>query len=105
MFDLPEENHFFDMPWDQELSNEMVSAWTYFAVDGVPKIATKKLNFDWTLYSGGKNNAKEDVMIFRDTLSIKSDFAKDYRSNVCDFWLNEVGYDVMDNICNAKRSI
>ena len=104
MFNIPEENHFFDMPWDQELSNEMVSAWTHFAVDGVPKIATDKVNFEWTTYSG-KNKENEDVMVFRDTLGMKADFAKKYRSNVCDFWLNEVGYDVMDNICNAKRQL
>eukprot|EP00483_Globobulimina_turgida_P008194 UN08210 len=52
VFNIPEENHAFDMPWNQELSNQMVSAWTDFAIYGTPNITTNKTNFEWSVYSG-----------------------------------------------------
>jgi len=100
VFDIPEENHAFDMPWDQQLSDEMVSAWTGFARDGMPNVDTKKVSMAWTAYGESEN-----VMSFRDTIEMKSGFAGNYRRNVCEYWRNEVGLEVMTSICNSKRSL
>ena len=86
--------------WDQQLSDEMVSAWTGFARNGVPNVSTQKASLAWTAYE--KN---ENVMVFKDTIEMKSGFAGGYRRNVCDYWLNEVGLEVMTSICNSKRSL
>eukprot|EP01084_Bolivina_argentea_P165339 287253_1 len=105
VFNIPEEDHAFDMSWDQELSNQMVSAWTDLAAYGSPNISTDKTQFEWNLYAEkGKENS--DVMIFRDTIKMQTDFETNYRRNVCDFWFSMDNHiDIMSNICNSKRNL
>eukprot|EP01084_Bolivina_argentea_P206287 352238_1 len=89
----PIENVFFEMDWNQNLSDSMVSAWSNFGKVGVPNIMNHDVNVQWTQY--GDSN----VMIFDDNIRTVAQYGKNYRNNVCDFWWNEVGQQTMLNIC------
>eukprot|EP01084_Bolivina_argentea_P140225 246586_1 len=97
VFNKRPENEAFDMPWSQQLANEMMSSWTNFGKYGIPNITdlVDKINVDWTMYKD-----KNSVMMFRDTIKMNDEFETNYRNNVCPFWLNEVGVEIMTRICN-----
>eukprot|EP01084_Bolivina_argentea_P140223 246584_1 len=106
VFDAKEFNIGSGFPWSQTLSNQMMSAWTNFAKYGIPNItdpANWKNDITWPLYSGSTN--KTNVMIFEDKVKVNSTFYKDYRKNVCDFWYNQVAYDVILDLCLDQYGI
>ena len=88
----------FDMPWDQSLANEMVSAWTNFAKYGEPNVtdSTDGVEVEWPYYGGA---GESNVVVFEDSVRVVSSFAGEYRRNVCDFWYNQVGNETMAYIC------
>eukprot|EP01084_Bolivina_argentea_P084762 153248_1 len=88
------------VPWNQKLSNEMVSAWSNFGKYGMPNITDSIDNIviDWTSFGG---EAKNNVIIFEDTTKIKPSFKQNYRKNACDFWYDEIGIDTMTDLCQS----
>ena len=93
------------MPWNEILSQNMVSSWTNFGKFMEPNVTDyiDGINFEWSLYYS--KESKHNVMIFRDKLEIKQMFDENYRNNVCDFWINQVGFDIMLNICNDGANV
>ncbi len=92
---------FYRMPWNQNLSNLMLSAWTNYAKYGIPNI-TDAINITWDEFDLNSNN----VIVFKQGnggIHNVKDFAMNYRNNVCDFWYEQVGLDVMTNLCQAYR--
>eukprot|EP01084_Bolivina_argentea_P112646 200889_1 len=93
-----ETNWFFEMPWDQRLSNVMISSWTNFGKYGIPNItdSNDNTNIKWDLYESTNN-----VIIFRDVVKMEQKFAENYRKNVCfGFWYDQIEIDTMNNICS-----
>eukprot|EP01084_Bolivina_argentea_P165346 287263_1 len=94
VFDRPiYENPYF-VPWDQALSNAMESSWVNFGKYGIPNATTNDINVEWKPF-----NIDGNVMILDDKMRMMSQFQQNYRNNVCDFWLNEVGEYISDQIC------
>lgn len=89
----------FDMPWDPQLSERMISAWTNFGIYGIPNI-TNGDEVDWEYFSH-----KQSVMVFEDVVRMEKDFATNYRSSVCEYWYNTIGIETMSDICNERRQL
>eukprot|EP01084_Bolivina_argentea_P179451 310089_1 len=95
-YDDAETNQLYEVPWNQSVSNSMVSAWNNFGLNGVPNITNNVdgINVDWKVY--GKD---ENVMMFTEKIYMKTNFASTYRNNVCDFWFDEIGAVHMRFVC------
>eukprot|EP01084_Bolivina_argentea_P276665 472112_1 len=102
--DVKSHIEFYRMPWNQNLSNCMVSAWTNYAKYGIPNVTNSinNIHIKWDEFSLDSGN----VILFKQgnggIYNVKN-FTMNYRSNVCDFWYNQVGLDVMTNVCQAYR--
>ena len=99
VFDFKGQQIYYDMPWDQNLSDSMLSAWNNFGKYGKPNITNKfeKVNINWNEYSLDDRS----VMMFKGGeagISNVNNFKQAYRNNVCDFWY-EVGWRTMLYIC------
>eukprot|EP01084_Bolivina_argentea_P243847 408678_1 len=89
-------NAVFEIPWNQSVSNCMVSAWTNFGLYAIPNVTNdiNKVNIKWDTY--GK---QQNVMILTTQMGMKTNVPPNYRNNVCDFWANELGPTIQELIC------
>ena len=88
------------IPWDQQLSDSMLSSWVNMGIDGIPDITNRidDVDLEWTPFDAVEGN----VMLFQTEeggLTNRLDFKLKYRDNVCDFWYNEAGEATMYNVC------
>lgn len=82
---------FYRIPWDQKLSDSMLSSWVHLGRDGTPEM-------DWHPFGRRQGN----VLLFQTEhggIRNVADFKEKYRKNVCDFWSEEVGQEIMTNVC------
>lgn len=94
-----ETNDLYEVPWNQTLSNSMVSAWNSFGRSGIPDIDNKedKINVKWPEFG-----EEENVMILNgQRMGIQSKFMQQYRNGVCDYWYNVIGAEHMKIVCYA----
>jgi len=98
------ETMFFKIPWNQSLSDSMQSAWVNMARYGTPNISNDagEVELIWNAFDA----ETESVLLFQggeiggdDGIQNVANFGEEYRSNVCDFWYNEVGEEIMVNLC------
>eukprot|EP01084_Bolivina_argentea_P174641 302510_1 len=98
VFDWKQDDQYMAVPWSQSESNSMLSAWTNFALNGVPNVTNTidKINIMWSPFSTDKQN----VMVWDDTGKIVSDFSATHRNGSCQF-LNQYNHDGFDinDIC------
>ena len=97
---LSEEDQ-FRIPWNQNLSDSMVSAWVNMARDGTPNIENRieGVNVEWDRFDAKEGKV---LMLQNGDGGIRNvvDFKKNYRNNVCDYWYDEIGKDVIKTICH-----
>ena len=91
---------FYRIPWDQTLSDSMLSSWVHLGRYGTPNITNRadKVHVDWKRFHIENGN----VLLFQTEhggIRNVEDFTEKYRNNVCDFWYNKVGEDMMTEIC------
>eukprot|EP01084_Bolivina_argentea_P174668 302548_1 len=85
---------FYAVKWDQTLSNQMVSAWSNYGKYGVPNSTVSGSEIQWKSFTETQN-----VIVWDDKARVKENYLSTFRHGACEFWYNEVGFDVMMNIC------
>eukprot|EP01084_Bolivina_argentea_P286126 490791_1 len=89
--------NFYHIPWNQNLSDSMVSSWSNMGKYGVPNITNKfeKINLNWNVFDTTGGN----VILFNDNIENMKNFKSNYRKNVCDFWYEQVKIETMEYVC------
>ena len=99
MFDHALEEPIFKVVWDRELSEEMLNAWTNYGKYGYPNVTLGGgRSIEWKEYGTDGN-----VIILDDNIRMESGFKMKYRNDVCDFWCDEIGEDIMQSICLSLK--
>ena len=97
VFDHETNETFFDVKWNQLLSDQMANAWTNMIKYGLPNITINNDNIVWKEFSMNDEN----IIIFDDNVRIETDyFESSYRNGACKFWYEEIGLiGTMQEIC------
>ena len=95
------EEESFKIPWQQRLSDAMLSAWNNMGCYGTPNITNQEGGeiVEWTPFDVDTGS----VLILQSGdggIRNEKEFKGNYRKNVCDYWYNEIGPDVMRNVCH-----
>ena len=75
--------------------------WINFAIYGVPN-SSILLNEQWKMYN--ESTEKNVFILGHDNMNngyynVKDFYNNGYRNGVCDFWVNDIGWDIMVEIC------
>ena len=76
----------FNTPWNQDLSDYWRNIWNNFIISG-------------DMISGESYNIDGSALIFKDSSGyIQGDYINHYRNGVCDWWNNQVNYNIRYNL-------
>ena len=91
----------YRIPWDQTLSESMLSAWSNFGKDGHPNVTIDGAAVEWKAFTAEEQN----VMVWDENIRFESGFTDKYRHGACSFWYNEVGFDTTVDICFDLKNV
>eukprot|EP01084_Bolivina_argentea_P008060 15077_1 len=101
IYDHKSNTTFYSVPWNQTLSDYMVSSWSNYGKYGLPNVTIADNNFEWETFS----NKQQNVIVWDDNIRIETNYPDTYRHGACSFWYNEVGYATTVTICSDSKNV
>jgi len=101
VFDHAQNESMFAVPWNQDLSTAMQSAWSNFGKYGTPNMTTES-KIAWDMF----DSDTQSVIVLDDDIRMQNDFLSTFRNGACLFWYHEVGLiPKMQQLCYDKKNV